>query len=182
LSNASDFTILTGSSTCYNSTTGLYKALAGAATTDLACTIVVRFNPRAVGALTSTLTVAGTPGGTKTVSLTGTGLADLTISPAGTEAAPLALSGGSTGTFTITNNGPNATSALGTTVGGTNGDLFTITANNCVGNSIAAAGSCTVTLAFTGTSNATTAQTAMLTVTDGTAANTVTAYTKVGGP
>lgn len=182
-SNTSDFTIMTGSSTCYNSTTGLYKVLGGAVPADLSCTLVVQFNPRSVGARTTTLSIGATPGTALSVNLTGTGLADLTISPAGTAAAPAFLSAApTTGVFTITNNGPSATSLLGTTVGGANADLFTITNNTCVGHSIAAAGTCTVTLAFTGTSNATTAQTATLTVTDGTANNTVTAYTKVGGP
>jgi hypothetical protein len=35
---------------------------------------------------------------------------------------------------------------------------------------------------FVGTPSATTAQTASLTVSDGTATNSITAYTKVGGP
>lgn len=188
LSNATDFTILTASSSCYNTTTGLYKVLGGMNATDLACTIVVQFNPRSVGPRTATLLVTATPGTPQSVTLAGTGLADLTITDQGTAAAPVALGVGTGhlnqyGTFTITNNGPSATSLLTTTLGGTNSALFRITDNQCVGKSLTAAGSptgttCDVKVTFIGTATAT-AQTATLTVTDGSTNNNVIAYTKV---
>lgn len=174
LSNAVDFTLTGG--TCYNSTTSAYIAVTG----GTPCTIVVQFNPQTAGAKTTTLSVGATPGGTtQTLGLTGTGLSDLLITPAGTATTPAAFPGG--GIFVVTNSGSKSTQLLRETVGGTNAALFVIVNDSCFGQSLPAGDSCQVSLDFLGTASAT-AQTATLTVSDGTANNSVTAYTAVVGP
>jgi hypothetical protein len=183
LSNSTDFAVVKGSSSCYDSvTTKAYTNVIGGGS----CTIVVQFNPTAAGAKTTTLSVGATPGGTtQTVALTGLGLSDLIISPAGTAAAPTALGGTpATGTFVVTNIGSDSTKLLRESVGGTNASSFVITNDTCFGQSLGAGQSCSVTLLFVGTSSTTTAQTASLTSTDGAAAtnNSATAFVKVGGP
>jgi len=180
LSNSTDFTVVTASSTCYDSVAKAYLKVLGGGT----CTIDVRFTPKSAGAKTTTVSVGATPGGaTQTVALTGLGLSDLIITPAGTAALPTALSGTPiSGSFVVTNIGNTATKLLRETVGGTNGALFTITNDTCFGQTLVAGQSCTIGLQFVGTSSATAAQTATLTTADGTANNSATAYVKVGGP
>jgi hypothetical protein len=111
------------------------------------------------------------------VTLTGTGLGDLTITPAGTATVPVAP-----GTFSITNNGLDPTGLLRETIAGTSAAAFVITADSCYGQTLAAGDVCTVTVSFVGTSSATTAQTATLTVSDGKANDTVSSVMSVGGP
>jgi hypothetical protein len=114
------------------------------------------------------------------VTLTGTGQSDLTTTlatPAFT-GTPLL-----TDTITVHNNGGHPTKLLREKLTGTNASAFVIVDDNCYGNSlVATSGTCTVTVAFIGTVSATTAQTASLNVTDGTANNTVDAALSVGGP
>jgi hypothetical protein len=178
LSNTTDFSIDSDPShtTCLNAS-GTYKTLTGAANT---CNIVVLFSPTSAGTKTVALTVAGTPGGSvSTGTLTGNGLGDLGFTnagnAAGTAAAPIALG---TGNFTVKNSGLKATGILRESIGGTNGALFTIVDDNCYGAPLTSNATCTIQVAFLGTASAT-AQTASLTISDGTANNSLTAYIKV---
>jgi hypothetical protein len=176
LSDAANFQVDTASSTCYSATDKAYsKVAAGSAGS---CTIVVNFIPQTAGAKSTIVSVGATPGGaTQTVTLTGTGLGDLTITPAGTATVPVAP-----GTFSITNNGLDPTGLLRETIAGTSAAAFVITADSCYGQTLAAGDVCTVTVSFVGTSSATTAQTATLTVSDGKANDTVSSVMSVGGP
>jgi hypothetical protein len=186
LSNSTDFTVNTDASlsTCLTSA-GAYIAVPGkTASASDTCNIVVVFSPLSAGAKTLTVTVAGTPGGSvQTGSLTANGLVDLAFTvagnAAGTAAAPIALG---TGSFVVRNTGTHATGLLRESIAGTNASVFVITSDGCYGTSLAAGSTCTVVVSFIGTSSATAAQTASLTVTDGSANNVITAYTKVGGP
>jgi len=145
------------------------------------CLEYVDFTPQSVGALTSTFSITASPGGTTAVvTLTGTGKSALTASPTGGDGTVLASraavgSGGAT--FVFTNNGA-ATGLLRATLSGTNASLFVITNDTCTGQSLIESNECTVTVEFLGTLNTTTAQSANLTVTDGTAINTAVSYIK----
>lgn len=183
LSNSTDFSILKGDAgptDCWDTTVTpkAFKSLAGGET----CVIWVQFNPAAGGDKSTIVSVSATPGGaTQTVTLTGTGLADLMIEPAGTSAAPANLGGSAgavTGVFTVTNIGEDTTALLRTSLGGTNASLFVIVTDTCFGQTLASGGVCTIEVDFVGTP-ATAAQTASIGVTDGTANNTATAYTRV---
>jgi hypothetical protein len=183
LSNSTDFSIMKGAAggtDCWDTTVtpNAFKALAGGET----CIIWVQFNPASGGDKSTIVSVGATPGGaTQTVTLTGTGLADLMIEPAGTSAAPANLGGSAgavSGVFTVTNIGEDTTALLRTSLGGTNASLFVIVTDTCFGQTLASGGVCTIQVDFVGTP-ATAAQTASIGVTDGTANNTATAYTKV---
>jgi hypothetical protein len=84
-------------------------------------------------------------------------------------------------TITVKNNGGQATQLLRESISPVP-SVFVIADDTCYGRSLAAGGTCTVTVTFTGTISVTTAQTASLTVTDGTANNTVSVAMSVGGP
>jgi hypothetical protein len=84
--------------------------------------------------------------------------------------------------FTVTNaNSSQVTKLLREALGGTNATAFAITDDTCYGTPLST-GNCTVTVTFIGTVSTTTAQTASLTVTDGTANNTASVAMSVGGP
>ena len=139
------------------------------------------FLPLAAGAMTTIVSVSAATGGTPNpVTLTGTGQSDLSI----TSVTPPVFSGTPLPTTTIRvhNSGSHVTKLLREKLTGTNASAFVIVDDNCYGNSLAASGTCTVIVAFVGTVSATTAQTASLNVTDGTANNTVDAAMWVGGP
>ena len=127
------------------------------------CTVAVTFTPTATGSRTGTLTVnAG--GTTNTVSLSGTGTTSGGGGSATLTAAPTSLSFGSmavgsTGgpqTVTVTNTGSAAASVSSVSAGAP------FTQTNTCGSSIAAGGSCTVSVSYTPT--ATGASSANLTV------------------
>jgi hypothetical protein len=182
MANNTDFTVLP-TSTCLNTSTGAFWSLPLANLSET-CTILVQFTPQSAGAKSVPVSVTAATGGTTAaVTLTGTAVGALSISPAGTSAVPVALG---TGVFTVTYTGPS-TSSTGLLDENTNSALFVITTDTCYGKQLtgtapAASATCSVTVTFVGTPSATTAQTASLTVSDGTATNSITAYTKVGGP
>jgi hypothetical protein len=181
LSDSTNFAV-DKSSTCLSSSSATgYIALP--TTTSGSCTLVIDFTPLAAGANTTTVSVTGaTP---NSVTLTGTGLSDLSISP-NSSTAPVAFTIPTAPTppsqmFTVTNSGSQATQLLRESLGGTNASAFAITDDSCYGTPLST-GNCTVTVTFIGTVSTTTAQTASLTVTDGTANNTVSVALSVGGP
>lgn len=183
LSDATDFTVDTAS-TCLNTTTMTYYALPLTGESE-SCTIIVKFTPKTAGALSTTVSVSATTGGTPTpIALTGTALSALTSNPPGTTASPALFTGtqGQAKPFTITYGGSGATQLLKESLGGTNASAFAITADTCYGTALTSgAPTCTVTVSFVGTCSATTAQTATLNVTDGTANSTVGVVMSVGG-
>ncbi len=132
------------------------------------CNIIVRFTPTTTGALSGTLNVSATTGGSRNASLNGIGVQTglLAISP-----TPFAFPNTTTGQtstsqiFTVTNTGGSATGALGTALGGTNPSQFTIVpgSNGCQGVILAASATCTIAIVFSPQTGA--AKTANLTVT-----------------
>ena len=184
LSNTTDFTVDTNTinSTCLNAS-GNYVSLPGGVATSH-CTIQILFTPQTAGAKTLSISVSATPGGAPApLSLTGNGLGALTVTPTSTAAAPIALSGTPlTTTLVVKNTSAKATQLLRETIGGTNASAFVIVSDTCYGQSLPAGDSCVVAVEFIGTVSTTTAQTATVTASDGTANNSVSAYVKAGGP
>ncbi len=176
LSDSTNFAV-DSASTCLNPSTQTYKALplTASGVDSESCTIIVKFTPQAAGAKSTTVSVSATTGGTPTpVSLTGTGLSTLTSDASANPAAPT--------TFTITHGGSGTTGLLTESLTGTNASAFVISDDQCYGTSLTGNGdTCQVTVTFVGTCSATTAQTATLKVTDGTANSTVSIPMSVGG-
>ncbi|MGA9654718.1 MAG: choice-of-anchor D domain-containing protein [Polyangia bacterium] len=179
LSDSTNFAV-DPSSTCINPSGG-YVALPTPNPGSVnSCSLVIDFAPLAAGAMTTNVSVAGaTP---NPVTLTGTGLSDLSISP-NSNTNPVVLAGTPpSASFTVTNaNSSQVTKLLREALGGTNATAFAITDDTCYGTPLST-GNCTVTVTFIGTVSTTTAQTASLTVTDGTANNTASVAMSVGGP
>ncbi len=115
------------------------------------CTITVTFKPKSVGNKQARLEVNGSPGGSVNASLLGRGLAParLGISP-GSQNFGQVVSGSSSSnvTFTVSNSGGEATSALTLAITGE----FTIVSDGCGTNPVAANGSCQVQVQFRPTS------------------------------
>ena len=136
----------------------------GSVAANAACTINITFTPAASGPLSGTVTATdnsnGVPGSTQTVNLTGTGTAPVAgVSPSTLTYAALAVNSTSSAqTVTLSNTG-NAALAISGISASTN---FAQT-NNC-GSSVAANGSCTISVTFTPTAGGSLAGT--LTVTD----------------
>ena len=141
--NAGDFLATNGCTT-----------LAGGGT----CVVTVVFKPTAAGTKSGSLIVSGSPGGTVMGALLGTGGLPGTIQIA--PATPSSLSFGNvivgnTGTqqtFTFQNTGTVATSAITTTAAGSDPGEFTKVSDNCNGQTLAAAATCTVVVNFRPTS------------------------------
>ncbi len=140
-------------------------------TPNQSCSLGITFTPNATGAFSASVTVTDNSSGSPhSVTLSGTGATAATLS-----ASPTSLSFSTpyttpqAKTVTITNTG-GVTAPMGTVaVSGTNASLFTQT-NNC-GTSLAANGTCTVTVTFTPTA---TISNAAATVTVNSTANTST--------
>ena len=115
------------------------------------CAITVRFAPGATAARMATLTVGATPGGSTTAALSGNGLApsNLAISPNMRDYGSIVVGGmSSTMSMSVTNNGGAATGMLTSALSGGSAAEFTITADTCAGQVLAAAATCTVTVQF----------------------------------
>jgi len=155
--DAASFTIAT--SNC----TGALAALAS-------CTMVLRYTPSNLGTQSATLTISGTPGGTVTTALSGTGVisGQLTITPT-TQAFATTQVGQTTAatTFTVTNTAGTSAGPLNVQFTGANsGDFhFGGSGTTCVNATLAAGGTCVVTVVFAPTSVG--AKTATLSVTNG---------------
>jgi hypothetical protein len=129
------------------------------------CTVVVTLQPASLdgtGALTTNLTVTGTPGGTKTLPVTATAASALTISPAGPQVSSTSL----TATVSLAaGSGVKDTKPLVTGISGGN---YYITQDQCVTTVLRAGESCQITVNFVATS-ATPTKTGTLTVNGGSA-------------
>ncbi len=119
------------------------------------CTVTVKFTPSASGTQNASLTVSATTGGTDTASLVGVGLkpAALKISPT----AMTSFTKGQTATFTVTNSGDVASSALATAaISGGNAASFTITSDGCKGTTVGPSpASCMIAVKFVPTTTGT---------------------------
>ncbi len=139
--NASDFAI--SSNTC-----GASLAAAGS------CTISVTFTPTAMNARTSTLTVSSNDpvNPALNVALSGTGVTTIAgVAPTSlTFAAQQTFTTSVAQTVTVSNTGNIALTLNSVVIGGGNAGDFAISANTC-GASLAAAGSCTISVTFTPT-------------------------------
>ena len=123
--NAGDFAI--ASDPCSGTT------LAAGAT----CVVTATFTPTAAGARTATLRATSAAGGIANTTLSGTGSLPITVAP---------------GTFsfgTFTTGASSTTQVFNVSLLGTHAADFMITANTCMGATLAAGGSCQVTLRFT---------------------------------
>ena len=170
LTTGTQYTITGG--TCVNGGT-----VAAAAT----CTVTITFNPTSSGVKADTVTVAyGDAGGaltaaTRALSATALGRAALAISA---ETFPNTTVGNTSAavTFTVTNSG-GSTATLSAAPVLTTGTQYAIAGGTCVnGGTIAAAGTCTITITFTPTSSGVKADT--LTVAYGDVSGALTAATQ----
>ncbi|HEY4178816.1 MAG TPA: choice-of-anchor D domain-containing protein [Kofleriaceae bacterium] len=109
------------------------------------CTVIVQFNPTAIGTRSTTLSVSGTPGGTQTASVTAFSRAAVSANVATDSTFTSAVGGtSSVHMFTFTNGAAVATGLLNVTLTGANPDEFVIDSNTCSGVAVAAAGNCSV--------------------------------------
>src|SRR5439155_23918721 len=93
----------------------------------------------------ATLTVTGMPGGTATATLAGAA-SSLTIDPTSADFGTVAVNGnGGTKSFTVTNRGTSATTALHVSV---STSQFSHTANPCEGSKVDATKTCSVSVTF----------------------------------
>ena len=110
------------------------------------CQIKVHFSPGAVGDRAATLTISGNPGGTTAVTLHGTGVAvGFAPPPYAFAAQPQGTSSDVTD-FVLVNHGP--TPLAGLTVTGSDPSHFSIAGGSCLGATVPAGGSCTVSVVF----------------------------------
>jgi beta-lactam-binding protein with PASTA domain len=133
------------------------------------CAISVTFKPVASGTLTASITITDNAGNvagtTQTVSLTGTavGLPGASVSPSSLTFTNQNIASTSAAqTITLSNSGSSALTIASIAIGGTNPGDFATT-NTCAG-SVAAAGSCSISVTFTPTAIG--SRSATLTVTD----------------
>jgi hypothetical protein len=120
------------------------------------CTVAGAFAPTSLGAKAASLQVSATPGGSAAAALSGTGAtpANLTISPSphGFGAQVINTTSGAQ-TFTVTNTGGVPSGTISTALAGANSNQFTKSADNCDGQTLAPAASCTVNAAFSPTTS-----------------------------
>lgn len=114
------------------------------------CTLTVQFAPTARGQLTATLTIPhNAAGGSSTVALRGTGVAaQFTVRPSPIAFANTTINTNRNVVVTVRNTSTVAFQVTATTIGGTNAARFTIPVNNCLNTTVAAGGTCTLTVRF----------------------------------
>jgi len=118
------------------------------------CTIAVTFTPTTTGQKSATLSVTATPGGTASSGLTALGLAQAVLSVSPTTGSFPSTTVGSTSapiSFTLSNAGGVAagtTTALASTLAGSNAGEFAIASNTCT-PTLAAGASCAIGVTFT---------------------------------
>jgi hypothetical protein len=118
----------------------------------LTCMIGVVFHPTTIGAKAGTLTLTASPGNSVSATLAGTAVtaATLAITPAPQPFGPVAQGTPSAGqTFTVTNNGGAVTGTLATAITGSTEFAITAVTDTCKGKTLAAAGTCTLTVVMT---------------------------------
>lgn len=126
---------------------GTPVALAGSAS----CTLRVKFAPQApTTGLSTTISVTASPGATTpiTATLTGDGLSALSVDDTTPALSADQNTASTPVTLTFTNHASVATGILDTVLGGTNPDQFTIVSDECVGTTLAPAGSCQISAEF----------------------------------
>ena len=123
------------------------KTLAAAAT----CTIAVVYAPTAAADAPTQLTVSAGPGGSAASALSATGIppAALAFMPAAYSFNTVDVGATATTTFMLTNTGGQASSAIATSIAGTNASDVTITSDACNGLALGAGASCAIAIAFT---------------------------------
>lgn len=128
------------------------------------CTVDITFTPANTGAKSATLEARTSPGMGGSATLTANGLtpAALSANPAAATFSNTVVGASSTVDVIITNTGGVPTSALTTTITGTNAMDFTKATDGCAGQNVLAGRTCTLTLRFT--PGATGARNAVLTV------------------
>ncbi len=143
--NAADFNIVAGGNGCQGA------VLAPTGSAGSSCTINVRFSPLTAGAnKAGTVTVTGAPGGTAVTSLSGDGIspANLAFNPATKDFGSVTTGTDSaTQTFTLTNNGGQASAAVTPALAGADSSQFVIMNTTCAG-ALAPAASCQVIVLF----------------------------------
>jgi len=115
------------------------------------CTLTAVFAPSVAGAAQAAVTATATPGGTVMTTLTGTGIppAALVFAPTSHDYGLLDVGTASTPvTYTLSNTGGAATSAIQTSLSGTSATEYVVTMDGCNGQSLASGASCTVAVAF----------------------------------
>ena len=137
--NASDFTLQNGCTT-----------LAGAGT----CSVTVTFHPSTIGAKNASLVVSGSPGGSVMSALLGAGQTPGTLSISSALTFPQTSVGQTSAaqTFTVTNTGTTATTALTVSKAGSTPGEFTIGTNTCASATLAGGATCTFSVTFAPTS------------------------------
>lgn len=140
VSDAADFPLLS------DSCSGL--TLAAGAT----CTITVAFAPTSAGAHSATLTVSASPGGTTAAALTGFGTApaQLVISATAHDYGAVSVGSSMGYTFVVSNVGSLPSGLITSAV--SDAANFPIFSDSCVGATLAAGATCTVTVSFRPTS------------------------------
>jgi hypothetical protein len=133
------------------------------------CTISVTFKPTATGTRSGTVSVtenaSGAASSTQSASLTGTGIVPASLAPTGlTFTSQVVGTTSTTQTLTLSNTNSIALSITSVAITGTNSGDFAET--SMCGASLAAGGSCTISVSFTPTASGT--RTGTLTVTDNT--------------
>ncbi|HXB98779.1 MAG TPA: choice-of-anchor D domain-containing protein [Terriglobales bacterium] len=107
------------------------------------CTVNVTFNPGSLGAITGALTFSDSATTSpQLVKMTGTGIAPLTFSPTSLTLPSVAVGSSSSATVTVTNKQTTAISLSPAASAD-----YSVTGGSC-GASLAAAGSCTITVTF----------------------------------
>ena len=141
------------------------------------CTVTIKFMPGTSGAKSSKLQVGATPGGTAAVTLSGMAVdpGALSLAPDHGTFDPLPQGQVSAeATFTVTNTGGAATTALTAMLSGTSAGEFKISTDNCTGKTLAGNETCTVGVKFapttTGSPGVESAVLAVAATTGGTAA------------
>jgi len=167
VSTSSEATVFTVTNTGGDTTGALASALTGAQMNQFAisadncsgntlaasatCTLSVSFAPTTVGAKAASLTVSGSPGGTAVSALSGAGMtsAAITISPVSHNfGGALVGTDGASYTFTATNAGSQTTGTLSVTRSGAASSEFSITNDDCNGQTLGGGANCTITVQF----------------------------------
>ena len=116
------------------------------------CTVGISFSPGTQGMKNANLQISATPGGSVVAALDGTGvpIGNLSISPPSNAFGNVVVGATSAtaATFTVTNTGGTTTGTLGVARVGSDPNDFTIANSTCTGT-LAAAGTCMITVNFT---------------------------------
>jgi hypothetical protein len=115
------------------------------------CFASVTFTATAVGPRSATLTFSGAPGGQASVTISATGIDAAVLNMLPEDQDFGAVAPGQTGgpvTFTVENDGSQATGTLSASLTGADPTSFAITGGTCAGQALGVGQSCTVTVVF----------------------------------